>query len=245
VVEDTSILKAAPYDMTTSGYGDLYAKLASGVDWMLADRLGIEKIHGKAWDLVQKELPAWVAAPEKLRSGDDGAFSGLFRGLTMSGLAMQVYRDSRPASGAEHMISHIWEMRHLSRPDGVPYSHGFKVAVGTALTVRLMTAFYRLDPGELVPAACLGRRESWEDRQARIEKFFPDPEIRGRVLEVCRGKWPDGGVLEKRMETLRGVLPELRRFAEERLGSPEKVAEDLKRAGCPTTVEEFGLTRRT
>jgi glycerol-1-phosphate dehydrogenase [NAD(P)+] len=114
VVADTNILRAAPYDMTASGYGDLYAKLAAGVDWMLADRLGIEKIHQESWDLVQKELPAWVASPEKLRRGDDAAFSGLFRGLTMTGLAMQVYKDSRPASGAEHMISHVWEMQHLS-----------------------------------------------------------------------------------------------------------------------------------
>lgn len=244
VVADTNILKAAPYEMTASGYGDLYAKLAAGVDWMLADRLGIEKIHRESWDLVQKDLPAWVASPEKLRRGDGDAFSALFKGLTMAGLAMQVYKDSRPASGAEHMISHVWEMGHLSRPDGVPYSHGFKVSVGTSLTVPLMTAFYSLDPAELAPAACLARRESWEDRQAAVERFFPDPKIGGTVLKVCRDKWLDAGALEKRMETLCGVLPELRGFAGERLVSPEKVIGDLKNAGCPTTVEEFGLTRR-
>jgi glycerol-1-phosphate dehydrogenase [NAD(P)+] len=244
VIADTAILKAAPYEMTASGYGDLYAKLAAGVDWMLADRLGIEKIHRESWDLVQKDLPSWVASPEKLRRGDDEAFSALFKGLTMAGLAMQVYKDSRPASGAEHMISHVWEMRHLSRPDGVPYSHGFKVSVGTSLTVPLMMALYRLDPAEISPAACLKRRESWEDRQAAVERFFPDPKIGATVLKVCRDKWLDPGALERRMETLREILPELRAFAGERLASPEKVTGDLKKAGCPTTVEEFGLTRR-
>jgi glycerol-1-phosphate dehydrogenase [NAD(P)+] len=53
IITDTDILKAAPYDMTASGYGDLYAKLPAGVDWLLADRLGIETIHQISWDLVQ------------------------------------------------------------------------------------------------------------------------------------------------------------------------------------------------
>jgi glycerol-1-phosphate dehydrogenase [NAD(P)+] len=69
------------------------------VDWLLADKLGIEAIHQTAWDLVQKDLPSWVKSPEKLKANAPSAFSDLFKGLTMTGIAMQVYQDSRPASG--------------------------------------------------------------------------------------------------------------------------------------------------
>jgi glycerol-1-phosphate dehydrogenase [NAD(P)+] len=244
VVADTEILKAAPYDMTASGYGDLYAKLAAGVDWVLADRLGIEKIHQESWDLVQKDLSSWVSFPEKLKSGDDEAFYTLFKGLTMTGLAMQVYKDSRPASGAEHMISHVWEMEHLSRKDGVPYSHGFKVSVGTAATAFLMMAFFELNASDLSPSACLKRRESWEIRQKSIAQFFPDPNIREKVEKVCHDKWLDDKQIIQRMERLIQVLPELQVFAKERLISPQKVVEDLRKAGCPTSYRDFGLTKQ-
>ena len=242
VAADTEILASAPYDMTTSGYGDLYAKLAGGVDWFLADRLGIEKIHDASWDLVQKDLPLWLAAPGKLKGGDTETLLLLFRGLTMSGAAMQVYKDSRPASGAEHLISHVWEMEHLSS-NGVPLSHGFKVALGTVITVSMMEAFYSLPPENISVEACRPFRESWEERQASIGKRFPNPALREMIEKPCREKWIDDDQWAARIKRLAQVLPELRAFAKKRLGSKEKVREDLQKAGCPVSPEAFGITR--
>ncbi len=59
-------------------------------------------------------------------------------GLLMSGLAMQMMGNSRPASGAEHHISHLIEMR----PAGLgavnsPALHGEKVGVGTLIASRV------------------------------------------------------------------------------------------------------------
>jgi glycerol-1-phosphate dehydrogenase [NAD(P)+] len=242
VIADTEVLRSAPYDMTASGYGDLYAKLAAAADWLLADRLGIEKIHQQSWDLVQKDLPRWLSAPEKLREGDSEALAGLFRGLTMSGLAMQVYKDSRPASGAEHMISHIWEMRHLSK-NGRPLSHGFKVAAGTVITVSLMEVFYRLSQADISVEACRARRESWDQRREAVRRAFPDPKT-GDVLEkICREKWLDDKAWTARIERLAQALPELKTFTGERLGSPERVMEDLQKVGCPVSAREFDLTK--
>ena len=241
VVADTDVLASAPYDMTASGYGDLYAKLAGGVDWFLADRLGIEKIHRGTWDLVQKDLPLWLAEPKKLKEGDSLTFANIFRGLTMSGCAMQLYRDSRPASGAEHLISHVWEMEHLSR-NGIPVSHGFKVAMGTVISASLMEAFYSLDPGEISVNACRPARETWEERRASIGKRFPDPKIREMVEKPCREKWTDDEQWAARIRRLGQILPELREFAGQRLGSRETVTEQLLKAGCPVSPRDFCVT---
>jgi glycerol-1-phosphate dehydrogenase [NAD(P)+] len=243
IVADTDILKTAPSEMTASGYGDLYAKLPAGVDWLLADRLGIEAIHKVSWDLVQKDLPSWVASPEKLKAHDMAAFSELFKGLSMTGIAMQVYQDSRPASGAEHFISHVWEMEHLSRPDGVPWSHGFKVAVGTVISASLMETFFDRAPS-LTVEACLKRRESWEERLAAAERFFPDPGIRKSVVEVCKAKWLDNKALAARLEKLLPLVPELKAFFAERIGGKDKVIADLKKAGCPVSAADFGLDKK-
>ena len=38
----------------------------------------------------------------------------IFAGLAATGYGMQLYRESRPASGAEHFFSHIREMERLT-----------------------------------------------------------------------------------------------------------------------------------
>ncbi|MCL2093700.1 MAG: sn-glycerol-1-phosphate dehydrogenase [Treponema sp.] len=241
VAADTDVLLSAPYDMTASGYGDLYAKLAAGVDWFLADRLGIEKIDPPVWDMVQKDLPLWVAEPGKLKGGDSTALSNVFRGLTMSGCAMQIYKDSRPASGAEHLISHIWEMEHLSK-DGLPVSHGFKVAMGTLISVSLMEAFYSLSPEDISVEACRPHRETWEERRLSIAGRFPDPQICEMVEKASRDKWLDDDQWTARIRQLGGLLGELKTFAVQRLGSRDKVRADLIEAGCPVSPQDFGVS---
>ena len=241
VVADTDVLGSAPFELTASGYGDLYAKLAAGVDWYLVDRLGVEKIQQETWDLVQKELPLWVAEPEKLKEKDPKALSDLFRGLTMSGCAMQFYKDSRPASGTEHLISHVWEMEHFSK-DGVSLSHGFKVAMGTVISVSLMEAFYSLSPEEITIEACRPFRETWEERRASIGRHFPLPKIREMIEKACLEKWPDDEQWAGRIARLGQILPELKAFAAQRLGSKNAVIEKLQKAGCPVSPQAYGLS---
>jgi glycerol-1-phosphate dehydrogenase [NAD(P)+] len=241
VAADADGLASAPYDMTASGYADLYAKLSGGVDWVLADRLGIEKVHNEAWNLVQKELPLWLAKPEKLKAGDSRALSNLFRGLTMSGCAMQVYKDSRPASGAEHLVSHVWEMEHLSA-NGLPVSHVFKVGMGTVISVALMEAFYNLQSDAISVDVCRPFRQSWEERRASVAKHFPDPKVREMIEKVCREKWIDDDQWAERVRQLSRALPELKAFTAERLGSKEKVIADLKKAGCPVSPAVYGVS---
>lgn len=242
IVADAEVLKTAPYDMTASGYGDLYSKYPAGIDWVLADKLGLEPIHRETWDMIQKDLPSWLGSPEKLKTGDPEAFAALFRGLTMSGFAMQIYKDSRPASGAEHFISHIWEMDHLSR-DGLPISHGFKVSVGIVISASLMEAFYSRTADSALVESALKRAETWEARTAAIRKLFPDPGQEATIQAVCRKKWLEGKDLSRRLEKLVSIMPDMKRHLEGRIGSSGKVISDLKKAGCPTSYKEFGLTR--
>ncbi len=96
--------------MAASGYGDLLGKVIAGADWMIAGALGIETIEPTAWEHSQYGLRDWTADPEALRRREPGAFSLLIEGLLMAGLSMQAARSSRPASGSEHLFSHLWEM---------------------------------------------------------------------------------------------------------------------------------------
>ncbi len=245
VLADSEIIRTAPYPMTASGYGDLYSKRTAGMDWIIADRLGIEPIHTGAWNMVHTDLDAWLADPKRLQTGDRDAYDQLFSGLCLCGFAMQLYQDSRPASGAEHMISHIWEMEHLSI-EGLPVSHGFKVGVGVVVTTTLMEKLFALE--DFVD--CEGflrtvreRRETWTQREQSIDRYFTDPAINAKIKEICRSKWISNSELENRMRLLFGSLKELKHLFKIKLGSSQQVLADLREAKCPVGMGGLGVSR--
>ena len=57
------------------------------------------------------------------------------QGLIEEGLCMLEWGNSRPASGAEHILSHYWEMK-LARESRPPVFHGSKVGLGSVLAAR-------------------------------------------------------------------------------------------------------------
>lgn len=241
VVADPQILQTAPMRMTASGYGDLFAKLASGIDWKLADLLEIESIHPVAWALVQDDLLDWLQNPELVFNPTSETFFNLFKGLSFSGFAMQIYKDSRPASGAEHMISHIWEMEHLS-VGGVPVSHGFKVALGTVIITSLMERFFSIAPESIDVEAIIASRQTWEQREEEIRLLFPEKSLQNSIVRISRSKWVEDEVLVKRLALLRTALPELQILFKDRLQSTAHVVAQLRKAHCPVALQDLGIT---
>ena len=161
VVADVDVLTAAPPDMAASGYGDLLGKVVAGADWMIADALGIERIEPMAWEHSQAGLRQWVGDPAALSRREPGAFAALIEGLLMAGLAMQAARSSRPASGSEHLFSHLWEMEGLPRAPQTP-SHGFQVGMGTLASATLAERLLAADLERLDAEALIGAWPSWE-----------------------------------------------------------------------------------
>ena len=109
-------------------------QITGGSDWILADALDDDPIQPAIWEMIQTPLRGWIAHPARLATGDCERLEALFEGLTLCGFAMQATQSSRPASGAEHLFSHVWEMAGLTDPQGREPSHGFKVALGTLAT---------------------------------------------------------------------------------------------------------------
>jgi glycerol-1-phosphate dehydrogenase [NAD(P)+] len=228
--------------MSASGYGDLVGKVTAGADWIIADAVKAEPIDPIAWDMVQTELRDWIREPAGLKGGNPEAFAGLFRGLTMSGLAMQALRKSRPASGTEHLFSHYWEMRHL-QVDGSPVSHGFKVAVGTlAATAFMEVLLDRPTPDPDAAERCSswpGRRE----REAEVRRAYGDTAMTDQVVHASLAKLLTPKRLAERLGTIRAAWPEILRRVKRQLLPYRRVRDLLERAGCPTTPGEIGLTR--
>ena len=60
---------------------------------------------GRAWNCVRRTLAAAGAAKNR----DPQVLGDIMEGLVLTGVAMSLYGNSRPASGCEHHMSHYWE----------------------------------------------------------------------------------------------------------------------------------------
>ena len=136
VVADIDVIKKAPIRLARSGFGDMVGKYVALTDWKIAHILTGEFYCPQIAGLTLEATKAVVDSVDGILRGDEKAFENLTYGLLLSGLAMQMLGNSRPASGAEHHISHIIEME----PEGLAVHsdalHGEKVGVGTLLAIE-------------------------------------------------------------------------------------------------------------
>ncbi|HET7768842.1 MAG TPA: sn-glycerol-1-phosphate dehydrogenase [Chloroflexota bacterium] len=244
VLADPDVLAAAPRAMTASGFGDLMGKVTAGADWLVADALEIEPIDRAAWDLVQPAVRETIAAPERVRQGDPEAIARLFECLAASGLAMQRTSSSRPASGAEHQLSHLWEMRGLRRAGEEP-SHGFKVGVGSVLIARLYERVLARDWGALSDGEIEVLCRAWAPlaaQEEQLRRLHVDAQVCDRALVELRAKYVSADALRGRLRRLRERWEALRPKLDAQLLVAMDVADRLRAAGCPAAPVEIGLT---
>lgn len=144
IIGDTDILKGAPYRMTVAGFGDLIGKISSINDWELSRIINEEHFCRPIAELVQDCVSEILGKSEQVRDKNPETFGEVMRGLVLSGVAISLYGNSRPASGAEHHMSHFWET--LGDLKGKQFAmHGEQVAVGTVLMLMLAKELSEFD----------------------------------------------------------------------------------------------------
>jgi len=121
VLADLEVIRRAPCHLARSGAGDMIGKYIALLDWNIAHLLTGEQFCPVIEGMTRQAVAAVRENPED--------FEQLTYGLMLSGLAMQMMGNSRPASGAEHHFSHFIEM---AQPDN-PALHGEKVGIGAAI----------------------------------------------------------------------------------------------------------------
>ena len=241
VVADYGVLADAPARLTATGVGDLIEKVPAGADWMLADALEVELITDRVWQLVQGPLRASIADPEALAAGEVGAISRLADGLLMSGLAMQANQSSRPASGAGHQFSHLWEMEGLGLDWEPPLSHGMKVGLGTVALCALYEVVLRRDLSTLDVDAAVAAWPSWEQTEAQVRAAdLPDSVTEAAVVQ-CREKYVDADQLRTRLQSLVQQWPALSERLRAQLLPAADIEQRLQVVGAITHPAQIGM----
>ncbi len=241
-VADIEIIRNAPIEMTASGYADLFAKITAGADWILADSLGVEPIDPQAWSIVQDGLHDALSDPEGVRKGNSQAVTELISGLMLGGFAMQWSRSSRPASGAEHQFSHLWNMEHHTN-NGEHISHGFQVAVGTLAISALYEEILKYPFDQLNIEACCTNWPSQEvmERESRI--LFKDTDFPEIGVQETKAKYVDTVGLAKQLELLKSNWVEIKQKLKAQLVPFKEAQNRLKMVGAPYEPEHIGVTR--
>ena len=145
IIGDTDILCDAPLKMMISGLGDMLAKYVSICEWRISHLITGEYYCEDIAKLVKDSLKKCVDSAEGLIKREAEAVQAVFEGLIICGAAMKFAGLSRPASGVEHYISHIWDMRGAEFGTPVEF-HGIQCALGTLIAINLYEKIKNITP---------------------------------------------------------------------------------------------------
>lgn len=175
VAADIDVLAKAPKRLLAAGAGDILGKFTCLCDWEVSALVSDETCCARLSAIERRAAEEVLASCGELSRGGKEAVEKLMYALLVSGLAMQLNGDSRPASGAEHHLSHFWEMRFL-RDGRAPALHGAKVGVATVIIADL----YHRASGLFVPDMNLNVPDFSE---YHIRKIFGPEAAEGVIRE--------------------------------------------------------------
>ncbi len=231
VIADLDVIRSAPPELWKSGVGDILAKFTALADWRIAHILTGEYLCPEVYELVMGAARSVLDLADGLLAGDLHAFEELIRALLISGIAMQMMGNSRPASGAEHHISHVIEMHPAGLRVRFDALHGEKTGVGAVLSAR---AYHSLTEEARPPRLDRAGIPSEEE----ILAFF------GAALGETVLQENSKNCLEAVSdETFERAWPEIREIAAG-IPSPERLEGVLKGLGAKYSLEDIGVDAR-
>lgn len=136
IFADLDILMKAPQPLVAAGFGDMLGKYTSLFDWKFSHLTGREPYNEQAAMITERALASCVRHAREIGERTEEGITVLMTALIESGIAMLLFGQSHPASGAEHHLSHYWEMEYLRRGNRA-LLHGAKVGAACAEIARL------------------------------------------------------------------------------------------------------------
>ncbi len=107
VIGDVETIAKAPKRFSISGSADLLSNLTAVMDWKLSNRITGEHISQYAVALSEMTAKTVIEKADIIEKDRVEGTYIVLKGLITSSMAMCIAGSSRPASGAEHMISHM------------------------------------------------------------------------------------------------------------------------------------------
>lgn len=238
---DLDIVMAAPAEMNVSGYGDLIATWTAPADWYLANVLGMgDNFHTAPSDMIRTQCAELLRDSELLRNGDAEVIGRLANALTLSGLSMGLADESSPASGSEHVMSHLIDMASRVRKTGICY-HGTQVAVSGIFSSLIWDYLLNeFDPASVDPDRCYPLPEQMEGRVRNAFDWLDDTHS---ASEEC---WNDYGkklgrwhANKEAFQSFLAGFDDFKKTVAPWVKDPAYIASCMHKAGAPCRYSEL------
>ncbi len=224
ILADTKVLAKAPVELKAAGFGDMVAKYIGIADWRIANLLIDEYYCPAVADITMQGVQKVVDLADKVTGEDEEAAGNIMEGLILSGLGMKLAKSSRPASGAEHVVSHYWECYKLAR-NIWPEFHGKKVGVATVLINRI----YHNIADRVESVEPIAESFDWDLVKAQFDET--------QHPELAKVNTPS--IMDKvDPARLKAIWPEIRKIIKEVLPTDEALTKMMQVAGAATEPTE-------
>ncbi len=179
VFGDIDVLSAAPQKMSASGFGDMLGKYIALADWRLGELLWHEARDEAISRRVRVAVDKCVERVAEIGQASPEGIQALMDGLIESGLCMLDANNSRPASGAEHQISHHLEMKLLWQHKPAVL-HGAKVGAATIICAGYYDKLRQISRAEAIKQLDRAQQPSRAQYEREIALAYPG--IEDKVL---------------------------------------------------------------
>ena len=223
IIGDTKILAASPTYLKSAGFGDMMAKYVGLVDWKVSSLLTGEYYCERVADLTRNAVDTLLSMADRVTADDEETAGQIFESLLMTGIAMSFAKNSRPASGSEHIIAHLIECLQL--PEGIiPNYHGEDVGV---CTLAMLKFYNNLAENESV----IGVKETvdWDE----VLRVYGD-----MAEDVRKLNFPENIVDSVDPEKIGHCWDKIRDIIHS-VPSYEECKAAMIKAGCKITVEDI------
>ena len=238
IIGDLDILAAAPERMLSSGIGDMLAKYISICEWRIAHIIKDEYYCEEVASIMREALKSCVAVSDRLLARDKAAVKIIFEGLVLSGVATEYAGVSRPASGVEHYISHVFDMRGVSFGTKVDM-HGIQCAIATLIAVRLYKKIRNFIPdrdrAESFVNAFDYKKHSTEltDFVGNGAKYMIELENKEQKYSTSKHK--------KRLDKIINNWSDILKIIDEELPEVQSLEKIIKSINIPVNFEGIGM----
>ena len=238
ILGDTEILRDAPTKMMLAGLGDMLAKYIAICDWRISSIINGENFNEDIAKKVRESLRKCVSNADALLCREEEATEAVFEGLALCGVAMKLAGCSRPASGAEHYISHIWDMRGEEFGTHTDL-HGIQCAVGTYISASVYEMLTRIKPNR-EKALAYTEGFSYAEWATALKELLGHGADAMIALEKKEGKY-DKARHAQRLECIIERWDDILAVIYEEIPPISELNELYERVGLPRTMKEIGL----
>jgi glycerol-1-phosphate dehydrogenase [NAD(P)+] len=246
IIADTDVLCNAPSSMIAAGFGDMVGKLTALLDWKLSHILDGEYLCQTSFDMMNSAVQKCLSDPSGIRQRKPDAIKALMEGLILSGVAMMLVGNSRPASGSEHHMAHYWEMKFSQKGLEQPY-HGAKVGIATPVIASVYKKLMDMDEAQIKAMADAYTPISPSVRRQRIADAFGP--LTDEVIAESSSVWLSEDAQKQRAQHIAARWPAIRDALRSSVLEPEEIKHLLASAGAAYSTEHInvdaGLLRQT